>query len=203
MFLNVVVSRTCWQQSEYIGVWWLFRKVWEIFGCFLLCLFLYVVLCLYFFGKAIMGCTLFNISLKVMSMLKMCQCLLFLLYLTELGCMLTRMVLCLYIWVYNVLKVMIYPGGQLSRFVFLQSIHCSHFQQIFYYVLVMFPVFLKSWTYVLNFKCLTIRDTFFSGNSCADLECKLSMYINVSRNSIFSFENLKSNFIDVFDLFCP
>ena len=40
-------------------------------------------------------------------------------------------VLSLFVWVYNVLKVVIYQGRQLSRFVFLQSIHCGPFQQIF------------------------------------------------------------------------
>ena len=45
--------------------------------------------------------------------------------------MLPKMALSLYGYVYNVLKVMTYPGGQISQFVFLQSIHCSPFQQIF------------------------------------------------------------------------
>ena len=36
-----------------------------------------------------------------------------------------------YVWVYNVLEVMIYLGGQLSQFALLQSIHCSPFLQIF------------------------------------------------------------------------
>ena len=58
-------------------------------------------------------------------------CLLFALYLATLGCMLTRMVFCFYFWVYNVLKRMIYLGGHLSPFAFLQSTYCSSFQQIF------------------------------------------------------------------------
>ena len=45
-------------------------------------------------------------------------CLLFPLCLAALSCMLPKMVLNLYVWVYNFLKVMIYPGGQLSQFVF-------------------------------------------------------------------------------------
>ena len=53
--------------------------------------------------------------------------LLFPLYFTAMGCILSKMVLSLYVWVYNVLKVMIYLGGHLSQFVFLQSIHCSPF----------------------------------------------------------------------------
>ena len=77
-----------------------------------------------------MGCTLLNISLKLLSMLNMCQCLFIIsfilgstgLYVTENG---------IESWFYNVLKVMIYLGGQLSEFVFLQAIHCSPFQQIF------------------------------------------------------------------------
>ena len=57
--------------------------------------------------------------------------LLFPLHLAALGCMLTKMVLRLYVWLYNVLKVMIYLSGQPSQFVFLQLIHCSPFQKIF------------------------------------------------------------------------
>ena len=37
----------------------------------------------------------------------------------------------LYVWIGNVLKVMICLGGQLSQFVFLQSIHSSPFQKKF------------------------------------------------------------------------
>ena len=80
-----------------------------------------------------MGYRLLNISSKLLSMLNLCQCcLLFSLYMAALGCMLAKMVLYLYVWVYSVLKIMIYLGGHLSQFVFLQSIHCSPFQQIFY-----------------------------------------------------------------------
>ena len=87
---------------------------------------------LVFLRKAIMGCKLLNISLNY-CWWSICArvCLLFSLYLAALGCMLTKMVLCFYVWVWNVLKVTIYLGGQLSQLVFIQSIHCSPFQQIF------------------------------------------------------------------------
>ena len=45
-----------------------------------------------------------------------------------LDCMLRKMGLGLYVWLYNVLKVIIYPGGKFSQFVLLQSINCSPFQ---------------------------------------------------------------------------
>ena len=45
-----------------------------------------------------------------------------------LDCMLRKMGLDLYVWLYNVLKVIIYPGGKFSQFVLLQSINCSPFQ---------------------------------------------------------------------------
>ena len=48
-----------------------------------------------------------------------------------LGCMLPKMGLSLYISVYNILKVMIYPGSQPYQFAFSKSIHRSPFQQIF------------------------------------------------------------------------
>ena len=82
---------------------------------------------LVFLRKAVIGCKLLNISLKLMSMLNKCQymCLLFPLYLATLGFMLTKMVLCLYIWVYSFLKVMNYQSGQLSQLVFVQLIHLS------------------------------------------------------------------------------
>ena len=38
------------------------------------------------------------------------------LYLAALGCMVPKMRMSLYVRVYNALKVMIYPGGQLSQF---------------------------------------------------------------------------------------
>ena len=62
-------------------------------------------------------------------------CLLFPLYLAALVFMLPKLELSLYVWVYNVLKIMIYLGGQLSQIVLLQLIHCSPFQQIFLLVL--------------------------------------------------------------------
>ena len=81
--------------------------------------------------KAIMDCELMYICLKVLSMLKMFQCLSFPLYLAAVGCILLEIVFGLYVWVYNVLKVTIYLGGQPPQFVFLHSIHCSPFEQIF------------------------------------------------------------------------
>ena len=87
---------------------------------------------LVFFRKAIMGCKLFNISLKLLSMLNKCQCLFIVsVIFGNTGLYVNKMVLRLYIWVYNVLKVMMYLGGQPSQFVFLQSIHYDPFQQIF------------------------------------------------------------------------
>ena len=82
---------------------------------------------LVFLRKAVIGCKLLNVSLKLMSMLNICQymCLLFALYFAALGFMLTKMVLCLCIWVYSFLKVMNYQSGQLSQLVFVQLIHLS------------------------------------------------------------------------------
>ena len=50
--------------------------------------------------------------------------------LAALSCMLPKMVLSLYIYVYSIIKVVISQGGQLSQFIFLLSIHCRPFQQI-------------------------------------------------------------------------
>ena len=91
--------RTRWQQSDLLiqhGVhrllvsvrnFWLFLIVFVPISCFKLV----------FLWKAIMGCKLLNISLKY-SQCSICAsfCLLFPLYLVALGCMLMKMVLCLY-----------------------------------------------------------------------------------------------------------
>ena len=44
-----------------------------------------------------------------------------------LDCMLRKMGLDLYVWLYNVLKEIIYPGGKFSQVVLLQSINCIPF----------------------------------------------------------------------------
>ena len=100
---------------------WLFLIVFVPINCFKLV----------FLWKAVMSCKLLNISLKLLLMVNMCQCLFIIsfifgstgFYVTENGVE--------SFWVYNVLKVMICLGGQLSQFVFLPSIHCSPLQQIF------------------------------------------------------------------------
>ena len=114
-----------------------------------------------------MGCKLFNISLKLMSMLNKCQCLFIVSFIfgnTRLY--VNKMVSRLYVWVYNVLKVMMYLGGQPSQFVFLQSIHCSPFQQIF----------LLGIRARLNILCLILSAWlngihFLRENGSADLSC--------------------------------
>ena len=80
---------------------WLFLIVFVPVSCFKLV----------FLRKVIMNCKLLNISSKLLLMFNTCQCLSFPLCLAAPSCMLPKMVLSLYVWVYNVLKVMIYPGG--------------------------------------------------------------------------------------------
>ena len=78
--------------------------------------------------KTIIGCTLLNVSLKLLLTLNICQCLFIIsfisgsiwLYLTENGTESLRLGL-------QYLKVMIYLGGQLSQFVFLKLNHFSSF----------------------------------------------------------------------------
>ena len=112
-----------WCNMGYIYLWLLF--LWPLFlivfvpiNCFKLV----------FLLKVIMGCKLLNISLKLLPMLSMPVLVYYFpwLYLNENG-----IVSLLYVWIYNVSKVMIYLCGQLSQFFFLQSVHCSSFQQIF------------------------------------------------------------------------
>ena len=88
---------------------WLFLIVFVPISCFKLV----------FLRKAIMSCKLLNISLKLLSMFNMCQCLFIIsfmfgstgLYVTENAIESLRLNL-------QFLKVMIYSGGQLSQFVF-------------------------------------------------------------------------------------
>ena len=96
-----------------------------------------------FFRKAIIGCKWFNISLALLSMLNMCQCLFIIsfifgstgLYVNENGIVSLR------------LGLQCFKSNGLSRWstlsiFFLQSIHCSSLQKSFLLGL-MFPLFLE------------------------------------------------------------
>ena len=130
VLVNVVVFRTCWPKSDrrgkhgvhcleviaFVGVrnFSLFFIVFVPIGCFKNVL----------FRKTIMGGILLNVSLKLPFMLNMCRCffVIFLIFGSNRLCV-TKMGLSLYVWVYNVLKVMIHLADELSQFAFIRSIH--------------------------------------------------------------------------------
>lgn len=120
MLVNAVILRICWQESDqlrsmgYIDLWLLcvyVKTFWLLFILFI------PISCFKFtFSlKATMGCTLLYVSLKLLLMPSMFQCLFIIsfifgntgLYVTKNG---------IYIWVYNVLKAIIYLRDQLSQF---------------------------------------------------------------------------------------
>ena len=120
MLVNAVILRICWQESDqlrsmgYIDLWLLcvyVKTFWLLFILFI------PISCFKFTfsRKATMGCTLLYVSLKLLLMLSMFQCLFIIsfifgntgLYVTKNG---------IYIWVYNVLKAIIYLRDQLSQF---------------------------------------------------------------------------------------
>ena len=123
--------------------------------------------------------------------------LLSLLYLAALGCVLRKIWLRLYVWLYNVLKVIIYPGVKLSLSLFYCSqLNVALFNKSFYYVLDIFSVFLGGRTYARNSECLMIWHVrSFDSQLVLNRGLLLTMYTNVSRNSIVFFEDLISNLI--------
>ena len=75
LFWELIGSKVIdWCNMGYMDLCLLFVYVWYIFGCFLLYLF-QSCFKLVFLRKAIIGCKLLKISLKLLSMLIMCQCL--------------------------------------------------------------------------------------------------------------------------------
>ena len=145
---------------------WLFLIVFVPISCFKLT----------FLRKGIMGCESLNISLKLLSMFNMCQCLFIVsfmfgsteLYITENGTVSLR------------LGLHCFKSNDLSKWstlsiCFLAPIHCSSFQQIFLSGLgnvFCIPWRLSICLWRLN-ELLTIRDTtFLRENGCPNFTCK-------------------------------
>ena len=122
MLVNAVILRICWQESDqlrsmgYIDLWLLcvyVKTFWLLFILFI------PISCFKFTfsRKATMGCTLLYVSLKLLLMLSIFQCLFIISFIFgNTGLYVTKNGIC--IWVYNVLKAIIYLRDQLSQFFF-------------------------------------------------------------------------------------